>query len=199
MQMNTAIANKQSKIKMHQLLLCILCTLLPVAFTIFIKTNPLLFYLLLNGAGWLTWTYVEYFFHRFAMHPKKNKSHSAPAKKHQHHHHSPSVLEVNLFHRLLLFIVSCFLVFFAWKLNNYFSIISGFFWGFSAFCYIHYLLHQKWIKYFIPRHHYFHICHHCKFPDTGFGVTVIWWDALFGTMPPEEFKISEKATSLYYL
>lgn len=192
--------NKLKPVRPIAVIVCICSSLLPVLLAMAIKNrNELLFFLLLIFSGWLTWTYIEYFYHRFAMHPKNNRLHSAAAKMHQHHHRSPSVFEVTLFHRILLFIFSSLFFLLAWKWNNYFTLFAGFFWGFAAFCYMHYLLHQRWIKYILPRHHYFHTCHHCKFPDTCFGVTVTWWDYLFCTTPPTDFSISEKAATLYYL
>jgi sterol desaturase/sphingolipid hydroxylase (fatty acid hydroxylase superfamily) len=51
----------------------------------------------------------------------------------------------------------------------------------------------------LPRHHLFHVCHHCKYPDRCFGVTVTWWDRLFLTSPPKEFILPATVYQVYYL
>lgn len=185
--------------KLYILAVFMLCSIFPITIALLIrKKNLFLFHSLLIISGWLTWTITEYFFHRFLMHTHKNHP-TTVSKKHSSHHHSPSVFEVNLLHRILLFLFSCLFFWLAAKWNNYFSFFAGFFWGAAAFCYIHYLLHHRLSKIFLPVHHYFHICHHCKFPDKCFGVSVPWWDYLFLTAPPEDVSISSRVINFYYL
>lgn len=160
--------------------------------------DPWLFHSLLFVAGWLFWTWLEYHFHRFLMHPKTDKWKAKSSQKHQHHHRHPSELEVTFFHRILLFIFSCLFFYFAYRFHNYFTLFAGFFWGGAAFCYIHYLLHKEWTKIFMPQHHRFHIYHHCKYTDRCFGVSVIWWDHLFFTAPPNSASISNRVIDFYY-
>lgn len=177
-----------------------LCSLFPLIIAGYIRPfNNFLFHSILIASGWLTWTYLEYFYHRFAMHPRKKNGGTKISKNHFHHHHSPHVFEVNTIHRVLLCTTCAFLFILSHKLDNYFSFLAGLLWGFTAFCLIHYLLHLRWVKRILPRHHYFHICHHCKFPDKCYGVSVTWWDYIFATTPPKNFKISTKATDIYYL
>ena len=189
----------KNSFELYSILACIIVMLPLVITAAFIRSNnPLLFHVILFSTGWIIWTWIEYHYHRFVLHPKTEKWETGTSKSHQHHHRNPGQFETKLYHRILFFIISCILVFISYKLNNYFTLFSGFFWGYAAFCYIHYLLHIKWTKRFMPRHHEFHIAHHCKFTDKCFGVSVMWWDTLFGTNPRKQFSPSNKIRNFYY-
>jgi len=185
--------------ELNSILVCTIFTL-PLIISAVLLTNryPLLFHIILFLTGWITWTWVEYHYHRFVLHPTTDKWKSSTSKTHQHHHTNPSQFETTLTHRILLFVFSCVFAFIAYQLNNYFTLFSGFFWGWSAFCYIHYLLHQRWTKAIIPRHHEFHIAHHCKYTDKCFGVSVMWWDVLFDTIPKKNLSPANKVFNFYY-
>lgn len=159
---------------------------------------PLLFHFVLFSTGWLIWTWLEYHYHRFVLHHKIDKKRIKTSNTHQHHHTNPSQFEQTLWLRCLYFFLSGVFICIAHQLNNYFTLVAGLFWGWTAFCFIHYLLHIKWTKAFLPRHHEFHIAHHCKYTDKCFGVSVMWWDALFGTMPTKHFSASSKLRDFYY-
>lgn len=166
---------------------------------ILVRSNyPLIFHLLLFLTGWIVWTWIEYHFHRFILHSKTEKGKTSTSQTHQHHHINPAQFETRLLHRILLWIFSSVFIYIAFKLNNYFTLFSGLFWGWAAFCYIHYLLHQKWTKAFIPRHHEFHLAHHCKYTDKCFGVSVMWWDILFDTIPKKNMTAGKKILKFYY-
>ena len=149
----------------------------------------------MNGTAYLP---VSLHVHRFLLHPKKDKWKTSTSQIHQHHHIDPGQFEIMLLHRVLLFIFSSVFIYIAYRLNNYFTLFSGFFWGSAAYCYIHYLLHIKWTKAFMPRHHEFHIAHHCKYKDKCFGVSVMWWDVLFHTTPKKSLSVNNKILYLYY-
>jgi hypothetical protein len=185
--------------ELYSLLVCIIVTL-PLIISAALLTNryPLLFHTILFLTGWVTWTWVEYHYHRFVLHPKTDKWETSTSKTHRHHHTNPSQFETTLIHRILLFVFSCVFASIAYHLNNYFTLFPGFFWGWTAFCYIHYLLHQKWTKAIIPRHHEFHIAHHCKYTHKCFGVSVMWWDVLFDTIPKKDLSGGNKILNFYY-
>ena len=174
--------------------------IIPLIITaILVRNNyPLIFHVLLFFTGWIVWTWIEYHFHRFILHSKKGKEKINTSQTHQHHHINPAQFETRLLHRIFLLLFSCVFIYIAYKLNNYFTLFSGLFWGWAAFCYIHYLLHQKWTKAFIPRHHEFHLAHHCKYTDKCFGVSVMWWDILFDTIPKKNMTAGKKVLSFYY-
>lgn len=183
----------------YSILVCIIATLPLIIFAAFLKHSyPFLFHFILFFLGWFIWTWIEYHYHRFLLHPKTGRKKTNNTKSHQNHHVNPSQFETTLLHRVLLFILSCVFVCIACKLNNYFTLFPGFFWSWAAFCYIHYLLHQRWTKAFMLLHHEFHIIHHCKYTDKCFGVSVMWWDILFGTIPKKGLSPSNKILNFYY-
>jgi|SRR6187402_3405548 len=185
--------------ELYSILVCITVMLpLVISAALLRHSYPLLFHFILFFTGWVVWTWVEYHYHRFVLHPKTERWQTSTSKSHQHHHRDPSQFETTLLHRVLLFIFSCVFICLAFRLNNYFTLFAGLFWGWAAFCYIHYLLHKKWTKAIIPRHHEFHIAHHCKYTDKCFGVSVMWWDNLFGTTHKKNQSASSKLLSFYY-
>jgi sterol desaturase/sphingolipid hydroxylase (fatty acid hydroxylase superfamily) len=189
----------KNSFELYSILVCIIIILPLLATTIFIGANyPLLFHSILFCTGWIIWTWIEYHYHRFVLHHKTEKWETSISKTHKHHHTKPSQFEQTLLLRSLYFILSCVFIWMAHQLNNYFTLVAGLFWGWTAFCFIHYLLHIKWTKAILPRHHEFHIAHHCKYTDKCFGVSVMWWDALFGTMPTKHFSASNKLRDFYY-
>jgi 4-hydroxysphinganine ceramide fatty acyl 2-hydroxylase len=185
--------------ELYRIIVCIIVVLPLITTALLLKNSySSLFHFFLFLTGWIIWTWVEYHFHRFLLHPKTEKLETGTSQTHQHHHINPAQFETTPLHRLLLFIFSCVFIYIAYKLNNYFTLFSGLFWGWAAFCYIHYLLHKKWTKAFIPRHHDFHLAHHCKYTDKCFGVSVMWWDILFGTAPKKDLPAANRILNFYY-
>jgi 4-hydroxysphinganine ceramide fatty acyl 2-hydroxylase len=185
--------------ELYSILACSVVTIPIFTFATLIRSgHPLLFHFLLFLTGWIVWTWIEYHFHRFLLHSKTERGNKGTSASHQHHHINPSQFETTWVHRVLLLIFSSSFIYIAHWLNNYFTLFSGLFWGWTAFCYIHYLLHKKWTKALIPRHHEFHITHHCKYTDKCFGVSVIWWDILFDTTPAKNLSVNNKMLDLYY-
>ena len=186
--------------ELYSILVCI-TIILPLLITAGFITSkyPLLFHGILFSTGWVVWTWIEYHYHRFVLHHKTEKWKTTTSTTHQHHHTNPSQFETTLWHRTLFFMLSCVFICVAYQLNNYFTLFAGLFWGWTAFCFIHYLLHKKWTKAFLPRHHEFHIAHHCKYTDKCFGVSVMWWDVLFGTSPTKKLSATNKILNFYYM
>jgi len=185
-------------VKLYSVLVCVIATLPLIISALLIRGNLLLFHIILFLTGWFVWTWIEYHYHRFLLHPKTVRMKTGTSRTHQHHHISPSQFETTWWHRVLLLIFSGVFVYIAYWMNNYFTFLSGLFWGWTAFCYIHYLLHQKWTRAFIPGHHEFHIAHHCKYKDKCFGVSVMWWDILFNTTPEKNPAVNNKILYVYY-
>ncbi len=163
-----------------------------------VKGRDILFFGIHLFNGFLGWTYLEYHLHRFWTHNNKNNSASFAYQSHMHHHQHPTEIKVTLLPRILLLTASG--VFFALAVwwNNYFTLLTGFFIGFSYSFFSHWILHQKWSRKILPRLHRFHICHHCKYPDRCFGFSCPWWDIVFSTTPPREAVISNKVIRFYY-
>jgi hypothetical protein len=185
--------------ELYSILICIIATLPLIISAALLRHGYLvLFHFILFLTGWFVWTWIEYHYHRFLLHPKTVSRKTGTSRTHQHHHINPAQFETRPLHRVLLFIFSCVFIYIAYKLNNYFTLFSGLFWGWAAFCYIHYLLHQEWTKAILPGHHEFHIAHHCKYTDKCFGVSVMWWDIVFGTIPKKNQSTSTKLLNFYY-
>ena len=159
--------------ELYSILVCIIATLpLIISATLLRNSYPFLFHLILFLTGWFVWTWIEYHYHRFVLHPKTEKWKTSTSKSHQHHHiRSVAQFETTLLHRVLLFIFSCVFIYIAYQLNNYFTLFQDFSGVGQHYCYIHYLLHHKMDESdSCHRHHEFHIAHHCKYTDKCFGV-----------------------------
>ena len=144
-------------------------------------------------AGWFLWTFTEYILHRFYMH-----GHGKAGNYHNYHHTHPTEIKVTPVQRALLLIIVAVIGIVAIRVHPYLMIFDGFIFGFAAYCCMHWVLHQSWSRKLFPRLHRFHIYHHCKFPDSCYGVTVSWWDLIFRTVPPAEAKLSNKVVTFYY-
>lgn len=163
-----------------------------------IRQYHFFFHTLLLLAGGLAWTCTEYFFHRFIMHDGDHSKGIAKVLNHTHHHTDPSDIRVTTPHRIMMITGTIVLITVSVVLNNYFTIFCGYFAGFAVFCLMHVVLHQPWSKKIFPHLHRFHVQHHFKHTDKCFGVTLIWWDHLFGTVPMNEKKISNRVLEFYY-
>ena len=163
-----------------------------------IRNYTFFFHALLLITGGLSWTYTEYFFHRFIMHKADNSKGIAKLLNHTHHHTDPGDIRVTTPHRVIMISGTIILIAFSVLLNNYFTLLCGYFAGFTVFCLIHVVLHQPWSKKIFPQLHKFHIQHHCKHSDKCFGVTLTWWDHLFGTVQQNEINISTRILGFYY-
>lgn len=162
------------------------------------RNTSLVFHSILLFTGWLSWTYTEYYFHRFIMHEADSSKGLGKLLNHTHHHKDPADIRVTMPHRIIMAVTSVVLIVLSILLNNYFTLFCGFFLGFTAFCLMHVMLHHSWSRKFFPQLHQFHIHHHCKHTDKCFGVTIPWWDHLFGTIPDKNITISERILAFYY-
>jgi sterol desaturase/sphingolipid hydroxylase (fatty acid hydroxylase superfamily) len=154
--------------------------------------TPLLFF-----TGWFIWTFAEYVMHRFWNHAK-NAENSSIVQRHNHHHTHPTEISISGKLRAMMLCISLVLIALSLWLNTYLMFIAGMWTGFFWFFLMHYFLHQKWAKKVFPRLVHYHVVHHCKEPDTCFGISVAWWDILFSTTPKKNKKISERILSFYY-
>lgn len=184
----------------YQQFLCIATfqlMLLPVlGFAVFIRhASQTAFHVLLFLSGWCTWTFAEYILHRFWMHHKN--SNSALAQIHHHHHTHPTELVITSFHRVAMAAVLAVLLVMAVRMNNYFSFLVGLCFGLEGYFLMHQFLHLKTGQKVFKRLVRYHIYHHCKYPNTCFGISVPWWDDLFKTVPRAP-KISQRIVEFYF-
>ena len=139
------------------------------------------------------WTFAEYMLHRFLFHMEfysKNKTfHRISYIMHGVHHEYPHDKE-RLFMPPVpsLIIASILFSLFYLIMGKYvFAFFPGFVFGYLLYATTHYLTHavknppKPFRK--LWQHH---LIHHYKYPDKAFGVSNRFWDAVFGTLPPEK-------------
>jgi sterol desaturase/sphingolipid hydroxylase (fatty acid hydroxylase superfamily) len=194
----------QQRFKQIQLqVICFLLFMLPASIILATgimtkKFLPWLSHAILFSVGWLTWTFLEYIAHRFWMHNKPAQREKPAISNHLYHHTHPTELKVGNTDRFLLLLSGILIIIVAIFLQNYFTLFAGFYLGFLSYTFMHVILHRKWVNTPFPRLLQNHILHHCKFTNKCFGVTVIWWDIIFGTKAPRNYQISEKVISYYF-
>lgn len=150
--------------------------------------------------GWFSWTFLEYMFHRFVWHSKRsNKGNSkTDTSNHLYHHQHPSEIKMTSLTRSLLAIGCLLLAVISIFKHNYLTIITGFICGFTFYNFTHWLLHQKFSERLFPKKVRYHIYHHCRYPDKCFGISISWWDDLFGTVPGQPSIIRGKVVDFYF-
>lgn len=185
------------KNKVSLLFLMLILPLIIIAYHI-ISTDPNIAYFLLLFSGWLTWTFIEYYNHRFRMHGSGDPSKVIGYERHMLHHHHPTDIKITGVQRCILFTGNILLIILCILYKNWILLVTGFYTGFVIYTLMHWVLHRKFSAKLFPQVHRFHIHHHCKHPDKCFGVTVTWWDHLFDTIPHQQKEITERIKTFYY-
>ena len=62
---------------------------------------------------------------------------------------------------------------------------------------MHQFIHLKLAQKIFRKLVRYHIYHHCKYPNSCFGISVPWWDDLFNTVPPAP-KITQRIIDFYF-
>jgi sterol desaturase/sphingolipid hydroxylase (fatty acid hydroxylase superfamily) len=130
------------------------------------------------AVGLLTWTLLEYCFHRWVYHTGKTVMHAG----HALHHEDPKMLIGMPWFLTTSFVLGLWYVFSYWLEVRYASgfvggLLSGFIF-YYCFHHIHHHFNPKNSWYRKLRAH--HKVHH-QMPETNFGVTNRLWDRVFGT------------------
>lgn len=154
--------------------------------------------IMLFFSGWLTWTFIEYFNHRFRMHGWGDHSKVIGYQRHILHHHHPTELKITGVQRCFLFAGNIGLIILCVIYQNWILLFTGLYTGFVIYTLMHWFLHKKISARLFPEVHRFHIHHHCKHPDKCFGVTLTLWDHLFDTIPHEQKEITDRIKAFYY-
>jgi len=142
------------------------------------------------AAGLLLFTFLEYVFHRFVYHSGEDymAEENWQYKVHGVHHDHPKdkdILAMPIPLGILLGLVF-FGIFWLLLHTNAFFFWPGFFVGYAAYLYIHYIIHTR-----KPPQNTFrvlwdhHNLHHYIYDDKAYGVSSPLWDVIFGTMPPK--------------
>ncbi len=150
--------------------------------------------------GLFSWTFIEYFMHRFAFHfeSERKQIQKAVYAVHLIHHHYPKDKDrlfqpplVNILLALVFFLLF-FLIMGDWA----FVYTPGIILGYVLYSSIHYSIHKfkppfAWLKP-IWRHHHLH---HYRYDNKAFGVSSPFWDYIFGTLPPAELVEEEERST----
>ncbi|XP_074283431.1 dihydroceramide fatty acyl 2-hydroxylase FAH1-like [Silene latifolia] len=145
--------------------------------------------LLMVGFGIFVWTFTEYTLHRYLFHFKTKTywGNTAHYFLHGYHHKHPMD---NL--RLVLppthVAILCFPF---WNLIKTFAtpsttpaVFGGTLLGYVVYDVTHYYLHHGQPTKDMPKNlKRYHMNHHFRIQDKGFGITSALWDKVFGTMP----------------
>ncbi len=137
------------------------------------------------GSGLLSWTLIEYVFHRWVYHKGRTPAHVG----HKKHHEAPEALIAMPWFIVTAVFASVWYVL-AYRLQLHFILgwLAGLLAGFvfyGVFHHIHHHFHFKNRQYRKLRAH--HFIHH-QYPDVNFGVTSRLWDHVFGTTFRKELK-----------
>ncbi|KAI0463749.1 fatty acid alpha-hydroxylase [Komagataella kurtzmanii] len=139
--------------------------------------------------GLFVWTFLEYALHRFLFHldyylPENQIAFTIHFLLHGIHHYLP-MDKYRLVMPPTLFIVLCYpiktLVF---SVLPYYMACSGFaggFLGYIMYDVTHYVLHHSKLPRYFQELKKYHLEHHYKNYELGFGVTSKFWDKVFGT------------------
>lgn len=155
---------------------------LTVAFLLFwdvmvLKSNPLLLAAFF-ASGLLGWTFWEYCFHRWIYH----QGHTVMHAGHSLHHEDPKMLIGMPWFLITAFVTGLWYLLSYWLEIRYVSgFVAGLLGGFVFYYCFHHIHHH-----FNPKNSWYrrlrahHKIHH-QMPETNFGVTVRFWDKVFGT------------------
>jgi sterol desaturase/sphingolipid hydroxylase (fatty acid hydroxylase superfamily) len=139
------------------------------------------------AAGYLLWTFVEYWVHRTVFHlePEGGLGARLHWMIHGVHHDHPSDRLRLVFPPVLSVpLALVFLGLFALVLGETdgFAVCAGFYGGYLAYDMLHFALHHHRPRSRLGRRfHELHMRHHFEDDERGFGVSAPWWDIVFGT------------------
>jgi sterol desaturase/sphingolipid hydroxylase (fatty acid hydroxylase superfamily) len=133
----------------------------------------------LFATGIFAWTLTEYTFHRWMYH---NVGINLTREGHEKHHENPKMyIAMPWFVTPLLFVPVQLVLAEFLGLRGVSTLLSGWFVGFVAYGLMHHSLHHYklpfvWYRRLAAQHRIHH-----AFPETNYGVTMRYWDRVFGT------------------
>ena len=140
--------------------------------------------------GVFSWTLVEYFLHRHVFHLTQVKEpwRTLASGLHMAHHDNPDAKDLIVAPPLVSIIFGSIIYLIFLALTQSFGVstflITGLFTGYCTYEWVHYATHQYPMTSKLSRYiKKYHLQHHHKHPDAGFGVTSPIWDRVFGTFP----------------
>lgn len=147
---------------------------------------------LLFLAGIAVWTIVEYLLHRFVFHfhPKSEKMQRFFWTFHGVHHDYPQDSKrLVMVPAISIPLAVIFYLLFDWLLpeNYIYAFFPGFIAGYLFYDITHYAIHHFGFKNkFWLKLKQYHMKHHYRHPDYGYGVSSPFWDKVFRTEFPKK-------------
>lgn len=154
----------------------------------FTHTNRL-FSVFLFGLGLFVWTLIEYTIHRFLFHldhylPNHSIAFTIHFLLHGVHHYLPMDKYRLVMPPTLLIALAYPFYRLVFSLLPFYWACSGFAGGFMGYIFYdctHYFLHHAKLPEYYQKLKKYHLEHHYKNYELGFGVTSWFWDEVFGT------------------
>jgi len=149
-------------------------------------------------AGYLSWTILEYFGHRFFfhLHMPGEVGERVQFLVHGVHHDypsDPSRLVMPPLMSLPILSISFLALRLLWGAEMVVPVFGGFLSGYVAYDTLHFHLHHGRSRTFLGRAlRRCHMLHHFQDDSSWFGVSAPWWDMVFGTVPRATDKRSER-------
>jgi dihydroceramide fatty acyl 2-hydroxylase len=140
-------------------------------------------------AGYVVWTLLEYFGHRFVFHlemqdPLGARIHFLIHGVHHDYPNDPLRLVMPLLMSAPIIIIAAVTLRFVCGPHLALPVLGGFIAGYVCYDAVHYHLHHGRPRTALGRaFRRRHMLHHFRDSATWFGVSAPWWDAVFGTMP----------------
>ncbi|MGH7689378.1 MAG: sterol desaturase family protein [Gemmatimonadaceae bacterium] len=129
-------------------------------------------------AGLALWTFSEYAFHRWAYH----MGFAMSKRGHERHHEDPTAsITMPFIITPLVFLPLQQLIATGFGVRGFSTLLAGWFLGYIAYGLFHHILHRysfpfAWYRHLQSQHR----IHHAV-PDVNYGVTMRFWDRVFGT------------------
>ncbi len=147
--------------------------------------------------GFVLWTYVEYLAHKHIFHmiPDTKLKEKLQYTFHGVHHEYPrDKSRIAMPPAASLIILTALFFLFKLVIGNYvYTFLPGFIMGYSAYLFVHYMVHAilppKNILNVLWIHH---SIHHYKDDTVAFGVSSPFWDYVMGTLPKKTYKRSKR-------
>lgn len=153
------------------------------------RTLPASYVIAALGSGYLLWTLLEYFGHRFIFHFRPG---SQLGKRIQflihgvHHEHPDDALRLVMPPLMSLPIMAAALGIFRFAAGPRVAlpVMAGFIMGYLIYDGLHFYLHHRQPENRVGRYlRRRHMHHHFRDDRSWFGVSAPWWDTVFGTRP----------------
>ncbi len=140
-------------------------------------------------AGYILWTLVEYFGHRFLFHWQMRgrfgaRFHFMIHGVHHDHPSDPLRLVMSLLMSAPIMVMAALALRLICGPDLVLPVLAGFIAGYVGYDALHYHFHHREPRSAVGRaFKRWHMLHHFRDATTRFGVSAPWWDAVFGTMP----------------